>query len=379
VQSYRASVPDCCTGVRITCTQAVLPPPTDVPASGPSEGHGYHHRCLLLSPHPVRGGERMLLLPATIRRRKSSAAAAACPVRFEKDAAVRKQSKTSAVIESASSVVTAQLIRRRQSLDEGRLLGGGGSGGGGRRLSQLKTAMRRVSVRSSGEKLRQSVVPAAKSEPQNKHRSETKSETLEPRQAAAVALVDEERSVLEVNPVDIKKSTLSKPGKGAKSSLPKVVKQALSASVMKRSKSVSGSRAEEKTSAYERFGPPKRPLFGTGAAKPPSSSGKQTSLASYRDIGELTRESRGKARTGAGSGCPPSIPLRKTGAQASAVVAPAAGGGPLVRKCGSYSSLDSGIFSPSTELGRSYLYPFTSVFPETGGGGGHHQQNIDKK
>jgi hypothetical protein len=299
----------------------------------------------------------MLLLPATIRRRKSSAAAAAaCPVRFEKDAAVRKQSKTSAAIESASGVVTAQLIRRRQSLDEGRLLGGGGSGGC-RRLSQLKTAMRRVSVRSSGEKLRQSfVVPATKSESQKKHRSETKSETLESRQAIAVAPVDEERSVLEVNPVEIKKFTLpSKPGKGAKSSLPKVVKQAWSANVMKRSKSVSGSRAEDRTSANERTGPPKRPLFSSGAAKLPSYSYKQTSLSSYRDSGELTRENSGRARTGAGSGCPPGIPLRKTGAQTSAVVAPAAGGGPLVRKCGSYSSLDSGIFSPSTELGRSYL------------------------
>jgi hypothetical protein len=310
----------------------------------------------------------MLLLPATIRRRKSSAAAA-CPVRFEKDAAVRKQSKTSAVIESAaSSVVTAQLIRRRQSLDEGRLLGGGG-----RRLSQLKTAMRRVSVRSSGEKLRQSVVMKAKSEPQNKHRSETKSETLcEPSQAAAVAPVDQERSVLEVNPVEVKKSTLpSKPGKGAKSSLPKVVKQAWSANVMKRSKSVSGSRAEDRTSAFERSGPPKRPLFGSGTAKPTSSSGKQTSLASYRDSGELTRENSGKARaTAGGSGCPPGIPLRKTGAQASAVVAPAAGGATLVRKCGSYSSLDSGIFSPSTELGRSYLYPVTSCSTSRNGGRG---------
>jgi hypothetical protein len=325
----------------------------------------------------------MLLLPATIRRRKSSAAAAAAyPVRFEKDAAVRKQSKTSAVIETAASVVTAQLIRRRQSLDEGRLLGGGG-GGGGRRLSQLKTAMRRVSVRSSGEKLRQSVVPAAKSESQIKHRSETKSETLcEPSQAAVVAPVDQERSVLEVNPVEVKKSTLpTKPGKGTKSGFPKVVKQAWSANVMKRSKSVSGSRIEDKTSAYERSGTPKRPLFGSGAVKLPSSIGKQTSLASYRDSGELTRESSRKARTtAAGSGCPPGIPLRKTGAQASAVVAPAAGGGPLIRKCGSYSSLDSGIFSPSTELGRSYLYPFTSAFLETeGGGGGHHQQNIDKR
>jgi hypothetical protein len=315
----------------------------------------------------------MLLLPATIRRRKSSAAAAACPVRFEKDAAVRKQSKTSAVIESASSVVTAQLIRRRQSLDEGRLLGGGGSGGG-RRLSQLKTAMRRVSVRSSGEKLRQSVVvPAAKSlpfsTPQKKNRSETKSETIEPCQAAGVAPSDEEGSVLEVNPVEVKKSTLPKPGKGAKSSLPKVVKQAWSANVMKRSKSLSGSRIEDKTSAYERSGPPKRPLFGSGAAKLSSSSYKQTSLSSYRDSGGLTRENSGKARTAAVSGCPPGTPLRKTGAQASAVVAPAASGGPLVRKCGSYSSLDSGIFSPSTELGRSYLYPFTSAFLETEGGG----------
>jgi hypothetical protein len=307
----------------------------------------------------------MLLLPATIRRRKSSAAAAACPVRFEKDAAVRKQSKTSAVIDSAASVVTAQLIRRRQSLDEGRLLGGGGSGGG-RRLNQLKTAMHRVSVRSSGEKLRQSVVvPAIKSESHNKHRSETKSETLlEPRQGVAVAPVDEERSVLEVNPVEIKKSTLpTKPGKGAKNSLPKVVKQAWSANVTKRSKSVSGSRAEDRTSAYERSVPPKRPLFGSGAAKLPSSSGRQTSLSSYRDSGGLTWENSGKARTGAGSGCPPGTMLRKTGAQAgaraSAVVAPAAGGVPLVRKCGSYSSLDSGIYSPSTELGRSYLYPFT--------------------
>jgi hypothetical protein len=318
----------------------------------------------------------MLLLPATIRRRKSSAAAAAaaaCPVRFEKDAAARKQSKTSAVIESASSVVTAQLIHRRQSLDEGRLLGGGGSGGGGRRLSQLKTAMRRVSVRSSGEKLRQPVVPAAKSlplsEPQNKYRSENKSATIEPRQNATVAPADEERSFLEVNPVDIKKSTLPKTGKGSKSSLPKVVKQAWSVNVMKRSKSVSGSRVEDRTSAYERSGTPKRPLFGSGAAKLSSSSGKQTSLSSYRDSGALMKENNGKARAGAGSGCPPGIPLRKTGAQASAVVVPAAGGATLVRKCGSYSSLDSGIFSPSTELGRSYLCPFTSVFLETEGGG----------
>ena len=249
----------------------------------------------------------MLLLPA-VRRRKP---AVACPVRFEKEAASEsKRSKASVaattVAESAvAAAVTVKLLAsRRQSLDEGRRpFGWGDDGAASRRVGQLKAVMRKV---SGGRQAGQPSASVTGSEKYKQKRVASNdnstttfpvtSESVNGGEAGETSCSEDKRPTTVNNKL--------------RSSLPRVVKQAWSASIKQRphkvlirSESAGGLRAAN-----------------AGGREPPSKAG--------------------------GRQTPTKAPM-VTSYQAPAVSLHSE----PVKKCGSVSSIDSGIVSPSTEPG----------------------------
>ena len=303
-----------------------------------AEGHGWP-LCSLLCPE--RG--RMLLLPA-VRRRKP---AVACPVRFEKEAASEsKRSKASVaattVAESAvAAAVTVKLLAsRRQSLDEGRRpFGWGDDGAASRRVGQLKAVMRKV---SGGRQAGQPSASVTGSEKYKQKRVASNdnstttfpvtSESVNGGEAGETSCSEDKRPTTVNNKL--------------RSSLPRAVKQAWTASIKQRphkvlirSESAGGLRAAN-----------------AGGREPPSKAGGRNPPTQAGGREPPTKAGVREPPTKAGVREPPSkAGGRQTPTKAPMVTSYQAPAVSLhsepVKKCGSVSSIDSGIVSPSTEPG----------------------------